>query len=472
MTKKIVFSSSDYSESSEIEMLPKATEKKPFVVSSDESEDDFVISPQKQVSRPIQRRNVPSKPIKRGPVVPQASNKITHADQTQNISNQSMKQQLPNGRPHSHIKSDSSNSAARKRPIPPPNTHSNQELQSNRPKPQKQTLQNSNSRPIPKNTTQLDSSQVSATTNEDNHHRQTTSRQNERRSNQPHPQADNHIQKQIPAPHPKFEIEQDSDSDSYSNSDEKQSIPPEQRSPKIHNISHHDNDSSDDTNAVIRSPMANIQPKEGSRTSNQTPTKVQKPITIFSPKTFSIQRIKKHSILGSNYTFILIRNGQPFLYSKCNARHPKSFMNLSEDSTFTKLTEYTFIPENSCKKFTLYKSGKTQLIYTIEIPNRVTKLPRLKIQLEDSFEFNPKVLVSKRPTMSKKGFFFLDFHNKFTLPSQKNAVFINDSPNGDDNDLLIVRKVEKDRIEIDVNCEQNELLIFSLGLSTFLGKMT
>lgn len=238
------------------------------------------------------------------------------------------------------------------------------------------------------------------------------------------------------------------------------------------------NDLSSDDDAVIQTPIENddfLNMNVNTKTVRET-TKKSNPIQNQDYVTYSVKRTPKRSVHGKSYIFSLIKEGKPVLFSKSNSRHPKGVLPISTNSDVhirkSSSSEYTITAENGCTKF-IFKSSNQNPILTYSISpsqNEYVKLPHLNIAVDESFDFSPKQMTSKRPQMSKRGFFFLDFHNKFTLPSEKNAIFIPANPEIGKDDLFVVRKIEKDRIEIDVNINAEDIIVFAIGLSTFLAK--
>ncbi|OHT13074.1 hypothetical protein TRFO_03505 [Tritrichomonas foetus] len=192
-----------------------------------------------------------------------------------------------------------------------------------------------------------------------------------------------------------------------------------------------------------------------------------------SMRTFSVSRKKKSSIKGTSYIYTFSRNDQAILYSKCNSRHPKGKFPITTNPKVSMKSqgEYTLIANNGSRHFDIKSQNGHVMSFTIDIPTGVVKLPVMKITVDESFDFTPKNLKSKRPTLSRNGFWFLDFHSKFTLTSEKNAIFIEDGPDGENEDLVIVRKIAKNRLEIDVNLAASDIIIFGIGLALFLGKL-
>lgn len=234
----------------------------------------------------------------------------------------------------------------------------------------------------------------------------------------------------------------------------------------------------DDDNAVIMSPQddnympppsANLSPLRALETSSISQQS-------FDSITYSVQRTSKIRVHGKSYIFSLIKEGNPVLYSKSNSRHPKGMMPISANKDIhirnSGNTEYSITAENNCTKFVVKSLQQNILTFSISPgQNEYSKLPHLNVSIDNSFDFTPKEMTSKRPQMSKRGFWFLDFHNKFTLPSEKNAIFIPTNPALGGDDIIVVRKIAKDRIEIDVNHEAADIIVFGIGLSTFLAKL-
>lgn len=251
------------------------------------------------------------------------------------------------------------------------------------------------------------------------------------------------------------------------------------RQPQFNNNNNNNINDDDDNDAVIQTPIENddFTPPPTNIPSNPTKKIIEEHTTqkITDSISYSVNRTTKRSVHGKSYIFTLIKEGNPVLYSKSNTRHPKGILPISTNPDIhirkSSSSEYTITAENGCTKFTIKSPQNTILTYNISpSQNEFVKLPHLNISVDESFDFVPKEMTSKRPQMSKRGFWFLDFHNKFTLPSEKNAIFIPTNPEVGKNDLFVVRKIEKNRIEIDANIETSDIIVFAIGLASFLAK--
>ena len=56
---------------------------------------------------------------------------------------------------------------------------------------------------------------------------------------------------------------------------------------------------------------------------------------------------------------------------------------------------------------------------------------------------------------------------KFTIKSIKNCVLVDEY----DNEFVYVMKIDKETLQIDVDKEFSELMVFSIGLSSFFCKL-
>ena len=253
------------------------------------------------------------------------------------------------------------------------------------------------------------------------------------------------------------------------------SSPREEKARQVNQINNDKHD--DDDNAVILTPVENddFAPVNVNMITKKQSSENPSNDLVFDSITYSVKRTAKRSVHGKSYIFSLIKEGNPVLFSKSNSRHPKGIMPISTNSDIhiknSSASEYTITAEENCTKFTIKSQQKTILTYTITPSQKeYIKLPHLNIVIAQSLAFSPKEMTSKRPQMNRRGFWFLDFHNKFTLPSEKNAIFVPANPELGGEDLIVVRKIEKDRIEIDVNTTPSDIVVFAIGLSSFLAK--
>ena len=100
-----------------------------------------------------------------------------------------------------------------------------------------------------------------------------------------------------------------------------------------------------------------------------------------------------------------------------------------------------------------------------------SKMPHFKVTIDSSLEYDAAVLYSKRPKKNKKGLWCLDFHNRYTMPSVKNAIFVKDKDLESGEELMMIRKTAEDSLAIDIMSPVPPVIAFAVGLSTFLNNL-
>ena len=81
-------------------------------------------------------------------------------------------------------------------------------------------------------------------------------------------------------------------------------------------------------------------------------------------------------------------------------------------------------------------------------------------------------LVTKKPKMNRNGTFTLHFHNRFTIPSEKNAIFLNQALGPNAPDVLSIRKIGKEMLEIIADSNLPDYVVFAIGLTMFTGNLS
>jgi hypothetical protein len=95
----------------------------------------------------------------------------------------------------------------------------------------------------------------------------------------------------------------------------------------------------------------------------------------------------------------------------------------------------------------------------------------LKVGIDPCFGLSESTLVSQRPRMSPRGYWFLDFHNRFTISSYRNAILIPDTPKRDGQPLVWIRMIAKNSMEMNSVFLMPEILAFAIGLSSFMSRV-
>lgn len=203
-------------------------------------------------------------------------------------------------------------------------------------------------------------------------------------------------------------------------------------------------------------------------------------IEHFSPKssvTYAISRQFKTSIRGKRYYYYFYSNSVLKYCAKAKTRHPESCIQICEgENAHVKCkSPYTLNINQESTVFSLRKgdnSGEEMMILKIFANSAMLMLPRhVDIQILPLMGIPSMLLTTKRPKLSARGNWILDFNNKFTIPSEKNMIFVS-SKDIDGAELLFIRKISSNGMEIDLCTDMPEIGVFAIGLSIFLAKFS
>lgn len=191
--------------------------------------------------------------------------------------------------------------------------------------------------------------------------------------------------------------------------------------------------------------------------------------------TFALFRKLKSSLRGKRYYYYFYSNGNPVFCAKTKNRHPDSNVLIYEGTKahIKGESQYLLVTNQESTIFSLKKCDKLDeemLTLKFFYDSALLNLPKhIDIQIFPCIGISKMSLTTKKPKVSSRGNWILDFHDKFTIPSEKNMIFV---PSKDKNgpDLLLVRKISPDGMEIDSYTNIPEVGIFAIGLSIFLAK--
>lgn len=193
--------------------------------------------------------------------------------------------------------------------------------------------------------------------------------------------------------------------------------------------------------------------------------------------TYAITRTNKVSLKGSSYTFHFLKQDNIIYSSKCKGRNPSKPMPIvaGEEVHLSKPGDFYLIPEKSSTIFELRKESITgPLISTSHIMHNVHNLmmPRtVMISITEESGLPTTTLITRKPKLNRNGTFTLHFHNRFTIPSEKNAIFINQALGTNGPDVLSIRKIGKATLEIISDVKIPDYLVFAIGLTMFTGNL-
>jgi hypothetical protein len=190
-----------------------------------------------------------------------------------------------------------------------------------------------------------------------------------------------------------------------------------------------------------------------------------------------VRRSPKATIKGWRFYFDMPGTAASPFHSKALARHPGNAtlpVTRDADVHMRGAAEFTIRSDRPCKAFSLVRADGAEALASLEMLKeevRGIRLPQYsRITVGGGLGLAVAGFVSQRPRMSNQGFWFLDFHNRFTIPSHRNAIFLADTPARDGAEMFAVRQIEKDALQFDLFVELPELLIFFVGVAAFLAK--
>jgi hypothetical protein len=166
---------------------------------------------------------------------------------------------------------------------------------------------------------------------------------------------------------------------------------------------------------------------------------------------------------------------QSIFFAKARSSHPKDQVPIcrTADVHLVGSCDYFLQPSNKARTFELFNSSDHERLLLFEVLKDDNEA-KLKLPATRKLTFAPSLglefnsLISQRPRLSKKGFWFLDFHNRFTLPSVMNAIFVAVSERRNGPELITVRYIENGTLELDLIIDLPEILTFGIGLSCYL----
>jgi hypothetical protein len=192
-------------------------------------------------------------------------------------------------------------------------------------------------------------------------------------------------------------------------------------------------------------------------------------------RSYVITRTSKRSIQGKRYFFEMAFQQQYSLFAKARNSHPKGQVPIcrTADVHLVGSCDYFLRPSNKSRTFELLKASDGERFFMLEILKdevlQKAKIPcRRKLSFSQNLGLEHEILVSQRPRMSRKGYWFLDFHDRFTLPSMKNAIYVAEAERRNGRELITVRAIEKDRVEVNLAIDLPDFVVFGIGLASFL----
>lgn len=184
---------------------------------------------------------------------------------------------------------------------------------------------------------------------------------------------------------------------------------------------------------------------------------------------YAISRESKIHLTGRTLIFRFSENGKQMYKAVLKGKNVAGFPIYKEDST--EQTHYMQMGNNTAD-FSLHEQTEygDELI-SIRFKPQETSADthrKMAVAIFKPLENAPVRLLSKLPGLDQDGKPFFDFEGRFSIESVKNAILI-DRQYGPT--LVMIRKAGEDVIEIEVRFPHDPIIIFALGIASFLTKV-
>ena len=181
----------------------------------------------------------------------------------------------------------------------------------------------------------------------------------------------------------------------------------------------------------------------------------------FTVNTFHVKRIK--SMLGvSKFDFSI--NGEVKMFGEYkHSMFGTSSVDICNAGTQTVVATMEISDSNT--HFVVHKGDKTIASFNIVRPGGNAGLPRAWIGTITSEDGKERQLRSKAPEVNADGKYVLFFGGKILIASVKNCILIDKAENFE---VVGVRKIEKNTLEIDARSDYTPLEVFIIGTASFL----
>lgn len=194
--------------------------------------------------------------------------------------------------------------------------------------------------------------------------------------------------------------------------------------------------------------------------------------------TYVIEREIVYGFTGRSFLYFFLRNDECLFSSKAKERHPSSKIpiKIGNDVHIGIGGEYSLFSNSDSREFVLKQTSCPEFdLFRFEIINVKSFVPKPRqcraiIYPVDSFP-TQMILTTKPPQMTSKGTFVLDFHDRFTIPSEKNSIFVYEKIKRNSPEVASVRKIGRNHIEIIIDERIPPVIAFSLGLCLLVGDL-
>ena len=130
-----------------------------------------------------------------------------------------------------------------------------------------------------------------------------------------------------------------------------------------------------------------------------------------------------------------------------------------------KQCKFCLVPNETREAFSLRKNDQngTELLALSMIQLNSKKDPKSVVVVYTFDVMDKKVeLISKKPVLDEDGNWTLDFNDRYTIPSKENAILLNKETG---NEMVAVRKIEEDNLELDALDSVPPVYAFAICLS-------
>jgi hypothetical protein len=190
----------------------------------------------------------------------------------------------------------------------------------------------------------------------------------------------------------------------------------------------------------------------------------------FITKTYSVTRGTQKHLNGDSVYFKMQKNGQNLF----TAKFKRSRLSIFNGDKSPRLREQpdaiVLVARNFCD-FSFRKSFASKEILTVRfasISHPSENARKMAVNFFVEVEDLPgRKLISKNPKLNDDGKVIHDFEDELAIDSVKNAVLVAQTKGPS---LVLIRKMKKDILEIDVRFNHETIWIFVIGIASFLCK--
>lgn len=189
-----------------------------------------------------------------------------------------------------------------------------------------------------------------------------------------------------------------------------------------------------------------------------------------------VQKIK-FSWEKKTFTYQFMNKTKDILFSaKTKSRYPSHPVPIDAGSDVHMSSEnhdYYLQGNDSLDTFALFeKTTNGEVISSTRFYNTEPRSMDTEIYSQNHYIY----MMNKKPTLTFRGSYQLDFHNRITITSEKNVILltkVNDPESGNSyfKECIYFRKFNSNVLMIDLFREYSEIVIFSIGLSIILTKV-